>query len=75
MKALGRWLFGDVVSVVAPRVERATASARTERIARVEEPTGICPHCGGPSEYQNVRYPRAGRCTAPKPENYGDGGN
>jgi hypothetical protein len=25
----------------------------------VEEPTGICPHCGGPSEYQNARYPRA----------------
>lgn len=23
------------------------------------EPTGICPHCGGPSEYQNARYPRA----------------
>jgi hypothetical protein len=20
---------------------------------------GICPHCGGPSEYQNARYPRA----------------
>jgi len=25
----------------------------------VDEPTGVCPHCGGPSEYQNVRYPRA----------------
>ena len=25
----------------------------------MDEPTGICPHCGGPSEYQNVRYPRA----------------
>lgn len=25
----------------------------------MEEPTGICPHCGGLSEYQNVRYPRA----------------
>jgi hypothetical protein len=25
----------------------------------VEEPTDICPHCGGPSEYQNVRYPQA----------------
>jgi hypothetical protein len=25
----------------------------------VEEPTHICPHCGGPSEYQNPRYPRA----------------
>ena len=25
----------------------------------MEQPTGICPHCGGPSEYQNVRYPRA----------------
>jgi hypothetical protein len=25
----------------------------------VEQPTGICPHCDGPSEYQNVRYPRA----------------
>jgi hypothetical protein len=25
----------------------------------VTEPTGICPHCGGPSEYQNVRYPLA----------------
>jgi len=25
----------------------------------VEQPTGICPHCGRPSEYQNVRYPRA----------------
>ena len=28
-------------------------------MARVKEPTGICPHCGGRSEYQNVRYPRA----------------
>ena len=25
----------------------------------MEATTGICPHCGGPSEYQNVRYPRA----------------
>jgi hypothetical protein len=25
----------------------------------VEAITGICPHCGKPSEYQNVRYPRA----------------
>lgn len=25
----------------------------------MEPPTNICPHCGGPSEYQNVRYPRA----------------
>ena len=25
----------------------------------MEEPTGICPHCGGPSEYQSMRYPRA----------------
>jgi hypothetical protein len=25
----------------------------------VREPTGACPHCDGPSEYQNVRYPRA----------------
>ncbi len=25
----------------------------------VQEPAGICPHCAGPSEYQNVRYPRA----------------
>ena len=23
------------------------------------EPTGICPHCGGPSEYQSARYPKA----------------
>ena len=23
------------------------------------EPTGICPHCNGPSEYQNARYPLA----------------
>ena len=23
------------------------------------EPTGICPHCGGPAEYQSARYPRA----------------
>ena len=21
--------------------------------------SGLCPHCGGPSEYQNARYPRA----------------
>ena len=28
-------------------------------MARVEEITGVCPHCGRPSEYQNVRYPRA----------------
>jgi hypothetical protein len=21
--------------------------------------SGVCPHCGGPSEYQNARYPRA----------------
>ena len=25
----------------------------------MREPTGACPHCGGPSDYQNVRYPRA----------------
>jgi hypothetical protein len=25
----------------------------------MDEPTGICPHCGGRSEYQNMRYPRA----------------
>ena len=25
----------------------------------MEEPTGICPCCGGPAEYQNLRYPRA----------------
>ena len=25
----------------------------------LEQPTGICPHCGKASEYQNVRYPRA----------------
>jgi hypothetical protein len=25
----------------------------------VIEPTGICPHCDGPSEYQNPRYPQA----------------
>ena len=25
----------------------------------MDAPTGICPHCGGPSEYQSVRYPRA----------------
>lgn len=25
----------------------------------MDEITDICPHCGGPSEYQNVRYPRA----------------
>lgn len=23
------------------------------------DPTGICPHCRGPAEYQNARYPRA----------------
>ena len=23
------------------------------------EPTGVCPHCGGTSEYQSPRYPRA----------------
>lgn len=23
------------------------------------QPTGVCPHCGGPAEYQNPRYPRA----------------
>lgn len=25
----------------------------------MERPTGICPHCGGPSAYQSARYPRA----------------
>jgi hypothetical protein len=25
----------------------------------VPAPTGICPHCDGPSEYQNMRYPDA----------------
>jgi hypothetical protein len=35
------------------------APGRSGILARVDEPTGICPHCGGPSEYQNVRYPRA----------------
>jgi hypothetical protein len=25
----------------------------------VDESTDICPHCGGVSEYQNRRYPRA----------------
>lgn len=25
----------------------------------MDEPTGICPHCSRPSEYQNVRYPHA----------------
>ena len=25
----------------------------------MQQPSGICPHCGGPSEYQNVRYPQA----------------
>jgi hypothetical protein len=25
----------------------------------VEQPTGICPHCSGVSEYQNLRYPQA----------------
>ena len=25
----------------------------------MEEPTGVCPHCGNPSEYQNVRYLQA----------------
>jgi hypothetical protein len=25
----------------------------------VQAPTGICPHCGEQSEYQNVRYPLA----------------
>ena len=25
----------------------------------MEPITAVCPHCGGPSEYQNVRYPRA----------------
>ena len=40
--------------------EAARELARAERSPRgVEEPTGICPHCGGASEYQNVRYPRA----------------
>ena len=23
------------------------------------QPSGICPHCGGPAEYQSQRYPRA----------------
>lgn len=22
-------------------------------------PTGVCPHCGGPAEYQSARYPQA----------------
>lgn len=25
----------------------------------MDAPTGVCPHCGGASTYQNVRYPRA----------------
>lgn len=28
-------------------------------IPYVDDPTGICPHCRNPSEYQNARYPRA----------------
>jgi hypothetical protein len=34
MKALGRWLFGDIASVVAPRVERGPRRAPTRRSAR-----------------------------------------
>jgi hypothetical protein len=34
MKALGRWLFGDIASVVAPRVERGPGRAPTRRSAR-----------------------------------------
>ena len=34
MKALGRWLFGDIASVVAPRVERGPRRAPTRVSAR-----------------------------------------
>jgi hypothetical protein len=34
MRALGRWLFGDIVSVVSPRVERGPRRAPTRRSAR-----------------------------------------
>ena len=34
MRAFGRWLFGDIVSVVAPRVERGPRRAPTRRSAR-----------------------------------------
>jgi hypothetical protein len=34
MRALGRWLFGDIVSIVAPRVERGPRRAPTRRSAR-----------------------------------------
>jgi hypothetical protein len=34
MRALARWLFGDIVSVVAPRVERGPRRAPTRRSAR-----------------------------------------
>ena len=34
MTALGRWLFGDIVSIVAPRVERGPRRPPTRRSAR-----------------------------------------
>ena len=34
MRAFGRWLFGDIVSVVAPRVERGPRRPPTRRSAR-----------------------------------------
>jgi hypothetical protein len=34
MRALGRWLFGDIASVVAPRIERGPRRAPTRRSAR-----------------------------------------
>ena len=34
MRALGRWLFGDIASVVAPRIERGPRRPPTRRSAR-----------------------------------------
>jgi hypothetical protein len=45
--------------VVPAPGERGPVRDDAGRLSGVEQPTGICPHCGGASEYQNVRYPRA----------------
>jgi hypothetical protein len=34
MRALGRWLFGDIASVVAPRIDRGPRRAPTRRSSR-----------------------------------------
>lgn len=46
------WEFGE--SGIPVRVREYG-----DRGAALSAAEGTCPHCGGPAEYQNVRYPRA----------------